>query len=122
MGRLRLKRVYEPAAPGDGSRVLVDRLWPRGVSRKAAKLDLWLKEIAPSTELRTWFGHEPARFDAFRERYFRELEGNPAPVAELCALVEGNDVTLLYGAHDPQLNQAVVLAEFLEKRGCRREG
>lgn len=121
MGSLRIKRVYAPAAPDDGCRVLVDRLWPRGVARKTADLDLWLKDIAPSPALRKWFGHDPARFDAFRERYLKELEANPAPVAELCALAEHNDVTLLYGAHDPQVNQAVVLAEFLAERGCTRK-
>lgn len=118
MGALRIKRIYDPAAPDDGCRVLVDRLWPRGVARKTAALDLWLKDIAPSSELRAWFGHDPQRFEDFRKRYRQELEANPEPVAQLCALAKRHDVTLLYGARDPHANQAVVLAEFLAERGC----
>jgi uncharacterized protein YeaO (DUF488 family) len=113
---IRIKRIYEPPAKGDGQRVLVDRIWPRGVSRKAAALDLWLKDIAPSTPLRKWFGHDPSRFAAFRDRYRRELEENPGPVSELAALARQGNVLLLYSAHDEHNNQAVVLAEYLSER------
>jgi uncharacterized protein YeaO (DUF488 family) len=107
------KRIYDPPATGDGFRILVDRLWPRGVSKDGAKLDLWLKEVAPSTELRTWFHHEEANFAEFEVRYRAELDHNEA-VEELRALVAQHDpVTLLYGARDARLNQAVVLAGYL---------
>lgn len=113
MRQPQLKRVYEPAEPADGFRVLVDRLWPRGVSREQAALDLWLKEIAPSAELRTWWNHDPERLDGFTARYRAELARNPA-VAELTAvLAEHPVVTLLYGAKDPELNQAAVLRDYL---------
>ena len=113
---LKTKRVYLPAEAGDGFRALVDRLWPRGLSREKAALDLWDKAVAPSAALRTWFAHDPARFAAFRSDYLAELAGNPAAAAfaELCRerLKEG-DVTLLFGAKDPDHNQAVVLKEWL---------
>lgn len=108
-----IKRVYEPASADDGCRVLVDRLWPRGVSKEKAALDKWLKDVAPSDELRRWFGHQPERFEAFKRRYLAELAANPA-VSQLRQLIrEHGHVTLLYGARDPHLNQAVVLAEYL---------
>jgi DNA-3-methyladenine glycosylase len=108
-----IKRVYDEAAPDDGYRVLVDRLWPRGVSKERAKLDVWLKEVAPSQELREWFGHKPERFKEFKSRYEKELRDNPA-VEELRTIIkEHPKVTLLYGAHDPKDNQAVVLRDFL---------
>ncbi len=116
---LHIKRVYEAPARNDGKRVLVDRIWPRGLSKEAAALDLWLKEIAPSTDLRKWFGHEPSRFDEFRKRYRKELDANPDVVEELCALADKSNVTLLYAAHDEQANQAVVLGEYLEDKGYR---
>ncbi len=110
---VRIKRIYEDPAAEDGYRVLVDRIWPRGVSKERARLDLWLKEVAPSAELRTWFHHEEPKWPEFRERYRAELAGNPA-VAELRRIVSGHDpVTLLYGAHDETENQAVVLRDFL---------
>jgi DNA-3-methyladenine glycosylase len=108
-----IKRVYDAPSADDGFRVLVDRLWPRGVSKAKARLDLWLKEVAPSADLRTWFGHDPERFDSFREKYEAELAGS-AEVAQLHALeAEHGKVTLLYGAHDPEHNQAVVLRAYL---------
>ena len=119
MGIIRTKRIYELPAKTDGKRILVDRIWPRGVSKDAADLDLWPKEIAPTTSLRKWFGHDPARFEAFRDRYREELKTNADAVAELCRLADRNDVTLLYAAHDEHVNQAIVLAEFLEARGYR---
>lgn len=111
--RLRIKRIYDPAEPSDGYRVLVDRLWPRGISKEQAGLGLWLKEIAPSAELRTWWNHDPALLDEFTSRYRAELDANPA-VAELSrVLAEHPVVTLLYGAKDPRLNQAAVLRDYL---------
>nr|WP_275419250.1 DUF488 family protein [Acrocarpospora phusangensis] len=110
-----IKRVYDEVDPGDGFRVLVDRLWPRGVSKEEAHLDLWLKDVAPSTELRTWFGHRADRFAEFSARYVDELDGNPAVDTLRQAGRTNPTVTLLYGAKDPEINQAVVLAEYLKK-------
>jgi len=110
---LAIKRIYEPPAPEDGQRVLVDRIWPRGVSKENAALTLWLKEIAPSDELRKWFGHEPARWAGFRERYGAELDRNEEAVTQLRTLLRGGRVTLLYGAHDEAHNNAVALAGYL---------
>jgi len=109
-----IKRVYEPAAPADGIRVLVDRLWPRGVSKSKAHLDAWMKDIAPSPQLRQWFGHRPERFAEFKKRYAKEIDGNPN-FAELRRLGKGKVVTLLYGARDPEMNQAAVLQSMLRK-------
>jgi len=128
---LRIKRVYDPAEPSDGLRVLVDRLWPRGLSRQRAALDLWAKDVAPSPELRRWWQHDPARMEEFANRYRRELEGNPA-AEQLRATIEARGeqppsgtgsgkarapaadrVTLLYAAHDPQVNHARVLLDWL---------
>ena len=109
-----VKRVSEPASADDGFRVLVDRLWPRGVSRERAALDLWLKEIAPTTELRVWFDHQEERFPEFARRYDAELGTNPA-VDQLRALIAGHALTtLLYGAKTP-LNEAAVLADYLAR-------
>jgi uncharacterized protein YeaO (DUF488 family) len=113
-----IKRVYAPAAPSDGIRVLVDRLWPRGVSKSKARLDHWMKEIAPSPKLRLWFGHRPERFAEFKKRYAKEIDGNPK-LTELRRLGKGAVVTLLYGARDPEMNQAAVLQELLSKRRKR---
>jgi uncharacterized protein YeaO (DUF488 family) len=108
-----VKRVYEAPAPSDGQRVLVDRIWPRGVSKKDAALKLWLKDIAPSDELRKWFGHEPERWAEFQERYRVELDGNGEVVEQLRALLSKGRVTLLFGAHDEAHNNAVALAGYL---------
>ncbi|OHV61547.1 hypothetical protein LCM4577_13515 [Mesorhizobium sp. LCM 4577] len=108
-----VKRIYEPPAKADGQRVLVDRLWPRGVSKKDAELTLWLKEIAPSDELRKWFGHEPERWAEFQKRYRAELDANGEAVAQLRDLLREGKVTLLYGAHDEAHNNAVALAGYL---------
>ncbi len=118
-GRIRVRRIYTAAASDDGKRVLVDRVWPRGMSKERAALDLWLKDIGPSDALRHWFGHEPARYPEFRDRYFHELDSNPAVVQQLCDLADRGDVTLLYSAHDEAHNQAVVLAEYLAARGYK---
>jgi uncharacterized protein YeaO (DUF488 family) len=109
-----IKRVYEPAKPADGIRVLVDRLWPRGVSKKKARLDHWMKDVAPSSRLRTWFGHRPERFAEFRKRYRKEIAGNNA-VSELRKLGKRKRVTLLYGARDPKMNEAAVLMAVLKR-------
>ena len=112
-----IKRAYDPPARNDGKRVLVDRLWPRGLSREAAALDLWLKEIAPSTELRKWFGHDPDRWEEFQRRYEAELGDAAAPaVDQLLDLLKDGPVTLIYGARDTEHNDAVVLADFLRRR------
>jgi uncharacterized protein YeaO (DUF488 family) len=112
-----VKRVYDAPADDDGVRVLVDRVWPRGLSKEKARIDHWLKEVAPSTALREWFGHDPARWTEFRRRYRAELKQTPEPLKALHSLVRGKPTTLLYGARDKQHNQAVVLAEILEERG-----
>lgn len=117
MSSVRIKRVYEPPAPDDGYRVLVDRLWPRGVSRDAASLDLWLKGIAPTPALRNWWGHDPARREEFSVRYRAELDHNPA-VTELQDVCSRHPlVTLLYGARDPEVNHARVLQAYLDDLG-----
>lgn len=110
---LRLKRAYEPAEPSDGTRILVDRLWPRGVSKAKASLDDWIKDIAPSTELRKWFGHDPARWTEFQRRYRAELRGHSDALDKIRALAKAHTVTLVYSAHDEQHNDAVVLREVL---------
>jgi uncharacterized protein YeaO (DUF488 family) len=112
---VRLKRAYEPAEPADGFRILIDRLWPRGVSRRLAKLDEWNRELAPSTELRRWFGHDPERFAEFRRRYVEELRDQRSALAELRARARRGPLTLVYGAKDSEHNDAVVLAEVLRR-------
>ena len=114
---LSLKRAYEPADKSDGVRVLVDRLWPRGVKKAEASIDLWRKELAPSTELRKWFGHDPEKWSEFQQRYRAELKDNPG-LAEIRALVREGKVTLIYGAKDAEHNQALVLKEVLEHGTC----
>lgn len=111
---LLLKRVYEAADEEDGVRILVDRLWPRGVSKERAKLDLWLKEIAPSDELRRWFDHELEKWSEFRRRYRRELREREEELEQIRVALKRGRVTLLYGAKDAEHNQAVVLKEYLE--------
>jgi uncharacterized protein YeaO (DUF488 family) len=108
-----IKRVYDAPAESDGTRVLVDRIWPRGLTKERAAVSLWLKDIAPSTALRTWFGHDPARWDEFRERYAAELRANPAAVDQLRILARKEKVTLLYAAHDTEHNHALALSDYL---------
>jgi uncharacterized protein YeaO (DUF488 family) len=112
---IRLKRAYEPASSGDGYRILVDRLWPRGVSKKQAKLDEWAKELAPSSQLREWFGHEPSRFPEFRRRYIDELRADAPRLKELRRRARMRTLTLVYSADDSEHNDAVVLAEVLRR-------
>lgn len=110
---LRLKRAYEPAAAGDGTRILIDRLWPRGVSKEEAALDDWMKDIAPSTELRGWFGHDPERWPEFQRRYKAELRQHTQELDRIRALAKKQTVTLVYSAHDEEHNDAVVLKDVL---------
>jgi uncharacterized protein YeaO (DUF488 family) len=119
MSSLRIKRVYQRPAPEDGVRILVDRLWPRGLRKEAAALDHWCKDIAPSPELRKWFDHREDRFDEFRTRYRLELKGNAA-LADFRKLTKSGKVTLLYAAHDEAVNHAVVLAEYIGALKARR--
>ncbi|KRA55747.1 DUF488 domain-containing protein [Devosia sp. Root635] len=107
-----VKRIYEPSAPGDGTRVLVDRLWPRGMTRAEAQIDQWLKAVAPSPALRKWFGHDPANWDEFGHRYRAELAANTEAVDQLRGM--HGKVTLLYAAHDERHNHALVLLDFLQ--------
>jgi len=112
--RVSVKRVYDSADSDDGFRVLVDRLWPRGLSKDKAAVDLWIKDIAPTDGLRKWFGHDPARWDEFKERYFAELDANVGATQELRKESRGHRITLLYAARDEQHNNAVALREYLE--------
>lgn len=114
---VRLKRAYEPATADDGTRVLIDRLWPRGVSKNAAALDLWLKDVAPTTALRKWFGHDPSRWAEFQQRYANELQQHPEAFEQLRGLARQGLVTLVFAARDEQHNDAVVLRGLLLGRG-----
>jgi uncharacterized protein YeaO (DUF488 family) len=110
---VRLKRAYEPPSTDDGTRVLVDRLWPRGVAKADAAVDLWLKDLAPSTALRKWFGHDPARWSEFRARYGQEVGQHPELLDELRKIARAGIVTLVYSAHDELHNDAVVLRDLV---------
>jgi uncharacterized protein YeaO (DUF488 family) len=112
---LRLKRAYVPAEPQDGIRILIDRLWPRGVSKAEASLNEWMKDIAPSTALREWFGHDPSRWDEFQRRYRGELRQRTEELDSIRALAKTKTVTLVYSAHDEMHNDAIVLREVLLK-------
>ena len=113
---IRIKRVYELPTADDGQRVLIDRLWPRGLSKEKAQIDVWEKEIAPSNELRKWFGHEPEKFEEFERCYCKELENNPSVQPFIEMLKQHELITLLYSAHDAEHNNAVVLAGFITQR------
>lgn len=115
MSQIKAKRIYDDPAKNDGYRLLVDRIWPRGVSKEEAKLDDWNKEIAPSTELRKWFGHKEERFEEFKKRYKKELEKHKNDMKEIAKIANKKTVILLYGAKDEKMNQAVVLKEVLEE-------
>jgi uncharacterized protein YeaO (DUF488 family) len=114
--RLRTQRIYEPSSSSDGLRVLVDRLWPRGLSKAKARVDLWAKEVAPSKELRRWYGHEPEKWPEFKRRYAVELEAAGAAVAELEAAIAGGPATLLFSSKEESLNNAAALREYLLRR------
>ncbi len=113
---IQVKRVYEKPSRKDGVRILVDRLWPRGLTKERAAVNLWLKDVAPSTELRKWFGHDPARWREFQTRYRKELRQNKDPLELLETTSKGHTVTLVYGARDEEHNEALVLKKILEGR------
>lgn len=114
--KIRIARIHDDPATIKGARILVDRLWPRGVSKADARLDEWIREIAPSDDLRRWFGHDPAKWDEFRDRYRKELNANPDAVARLLDWCGKGAVTLLFAARDREHNQAVVLREYLQEQ------
>jgi uncharacterized protein YeaO (DUF488 family) len=114
---IQLKRVYEKPSPKDGLRILVDRLWPRGLTKERAAVNLWMKDVAPSTELRKWFNHDPAKWKEFQVRYRKELAGKKDALKSLMLKAKEQAVTLLYGARDEKHNEALVLKRILEKRG-----
>jgi uncharacterized protein YeaO (DUF488 family) len=113
---LQIKRVYDEPSDTDGTRILIDRLWPRGLTKAQAQVDLWLKDIAPSTALRQWFGHDPRKWDEFKQRYQDELHKNSEAIAQLRAHMATGTVTFVYGAKDQEHNDAVVLQEYLRER------
>lgn len=119
--RIFIKRAYEEPKPGDGTRVLVDRLWPRGVRKDGAHIDLWLKDIAPSAELRRWFNHDPERWAEFQRKYREELSSNESSFDELLSLAGYGPITLVFGAKDTEHNNAVVLQSILKKRVISRK-
>lgn len=112
---IKIKRVYDTPSASDGKRILVDRLWPRGLSKDKAKIDLWIKEIAPSTELRKWFNHDTAKWSEFQTKFQAELKSNTEAVKRLQTELDENHATLVYSAHDSDHNNAVVIKNFLEK-------
>ncbi|HKB16621.1 MAG TPA: DUF488 family protein [Planctomycetota bacterium] len=116
---VRIKRAYETPARSDGRRILVDRLWPRGLTQAAARIDFWARAIAPSNALRRWYGHAPDRWPEFRTRYFAELDGNPKGVNELLGELGGPTITLVYSSKEERLNNAEALLEYLESRAPR---
>ena len=111
-----VKRIYEGSAASDGRRILIDRLWPRGVSKEAAKIDFWAKAVAPSNALRKWYQHDPAKWDEFRKRYFAELDSNPEGLAELRSQLGGKRVTIVFSSKEERLNNTCALVEYLESR------
>ena len=113
---IKVKRIYEAADPKDGVRILVDRVWPRGMTKEAARIDVWLRDVAPSTPLRKWFGHDPALWNEFRKRYFAELDQNIGLVEEILGNAAKKSVTLLFGAKEQEHNNAVALKEYLLTR------
>jgi uncharacterized protein YeaO (DUF488 family) len=113
---VKLKRVYDPVSAADGVRLLAERLWPRGVSKATLKLDGWIREAAPTTALRRWFGHDPAKWLRFRTRYFRELSARPDSWKPIAALAKRRTVTLLFSSHDEDHNNAVALREYLQRK------
>jgi uncharacterized protein YeaO (DUF488 family) len=113
---INLKRVYEPASPEDGVRILVERLWPRGIKKDALKLDTWLKDVAPSDELRRWFGHDPKKWNRFRDRYFAELDAKPVAWKFILKAARRGRVTLIYSSRDTEHNNAVALRNYLHAR------
>ena len=117
---IQLKRVYDAPSKTDGKRLLIERLWPRGIKKTDLKMDDWIKEAGPSTGLRKWFNHDPAKWDGFRQRYFRELEKKPAVWRPILTAIEGGSVSLIYSSHDTQHNNSVALAEFLKTKASNQ--
>jgi uncharacterized protein YeaO (DUF488 family) len=117
---LKLKRAYDPVAKDDGTRFLVERLWPRGVSRTRLHIDAWVRDVGPTTELRRWFNHDPEKWSRFRVRYFRELDSRPESWRPILSAARGHAVTLVYSSHDEQHNNAVALKEYLQAKTRRR--
>lgn len=117
---IKAKRVYEPADPHDGFRVLVDRMWPRGMTKAQVQADLWLKDVSPSTGLRKWFGHDQSKWEAFKNRYFLELDAKSGLIAQLLDAAMKGRLTLLFSAHDAENNQAVALREYLISQAQKR--
>ena len=113
---LQIRRVYESPSEDEGYRVLIDRLWPRGLRKDQVELDIWLKDVAPSTELRRWFGHDPSKWSEFKVRYFRELDGQPQAIADLVDRARNGRVTLLFGAKDAEHSNAAALVEYLSNK------
>lgn len=116
---IRLKRAYDPPEKSDGTRILVDRLWPRGVTKQKAQIDYWPKEVAPSTELRKWFHHDPEKWDEFKVRYYQELDSQPEIVDQLIEVIKKGIATFIFSAKDEKQNNATALKEYLAKRGVR---
>ena len=114
---IKIKRIYDAPTPDDGTRILVDRLWPRGLSKDKAKVDLWLKEIAPSNELRKWYAHDPKKWAEFRKKYFRELDVRKELANQIIQKTREGDVTLLYSSKEEKINNAVALKEYIIKHG-----
>jgi uncharacterized protein YeaO (DUF488 family) len=117
---IQLKRAYDPPAKSDGARYLVERLWPRGVKKDSLAMEAWLKDVAPSTNLRKWFSHDPAKWPEFRRRYFEELKANPQAWQPLVVAARRGRLTLVYSSHDSEHNNAVALKEFLQQRLSRK--
>ena len=117
---IKLKRTYEADSTTDGRRVLVERLWPRGISKERLKLDAWIKDVAPTTELRKWFGHDPGKWREFRTRYFRELDSRPESWRSIVSLARRGTVTFVYSSHDEKHNNAVALRDYLKLNAGRR--
>ncbi len=112
--KIKIKRAYDIPSDDDGYRILVDRLWPRGISKEKAKIDFWPKELSPSTELRRWYGHDPEKWSEFKSRYFTELDGNPKLVNELLEYIHKGTVTFIYSSKEQRLNNAVALKKYIE--------
>lgn len=114
--RIKLKRIYDKAEKNDGVRILAERLWPRGLSKNKAGVDLWLKDVAPSTELRKWFGHDPSKWDEFKKLYYAELDNNMEALSKLTDISGKRDITFVYASKDEEHNNSVALKEYMEKR------
>jgi uncharacterized protein YeaO (DUF488 family) len=115
MMTIKIKRVYEPPSPSDGQRILVDRLWPRGIAKASAKIDLWIKEIAPSNALRKWYAHDPQKWPEFKRKYFAELETNGEVLKSFLAQISKGEVTFLFSSKEMHLNNALALKEYVEQ-------